>query len=419
MVSRNLSQQAQGFLEYILLALLCCLIIVAPYFRFFSKVLLAGGIACLIVLTVLRHRGGFVGRLFPAHPLADSVLLFMLVCFVSVVASHSFYHSQKVFFNRHFFYLSAFLMGVSVARNIPRCGRWISIGCLVSGFIFATGSIRDIVLFNPTRLFTVFGFEIPFAMLPLFTAYFLPLNFGLWFFSEHAFIKRAAMFNTILLIPVFLWQGSRGAWVAIAFSLLILSFLKGRKVFWVSCAVVLFLALGSSISSPLTRAKISTIPQPSQWNYRTPLFAVAVDMFRSRPVIGVGLGMYEQLIKTPEFNLPESYPNRDHRLYLHAHNVYLEILAETGLLGLVAFISIFLSYFTVLYKRVRVINSSSQPLVYSFAAVIISTLVYGIAGSIITVGTNESYIFWLILGLSSGFLAQTQGEIWHRHSEAL
>lgn len=56
----------------------------------------------------------------------------------------------------------------------------------------------------------------------------------------------------------------------------------------------------------------------------------AVDMARDNPLLGVGLGNYETVYRQ------YAYPNWPWALG-HAHNIYLNMLAETGLLGLVAY----------------------------------------------------------------------------------
>jgi putative inorganic carbon (HCO3(-)) transporter len=74
----------------------------------------------------------------------------------------------------------------------------------------------------------------------------------------------------------------------------------------------------------ITDANFSTLERMAHWQ-------AALDMWQSRFWLGVGLGSYESAY--PLFNLPNwTLPLG------HAHNIYLNMLAETGLLGLSAYL---------------------------------------------------------------------------------
>jgi O-antigen ligase len=153
---------------------------------------------------------------------------------------------------------------------------------------------------------------------------------------------------------------------------------------------------------------IKTIPFPEQWNNRIPLYASSLAMFKDHPIKGTGLGMFEQLIKTDKYILPKDYPLMDtiyKDIYLHAHNVYFEILAEMGLLGLAAFFYIFIVFFRNVYFKAR--NIRDQDCFASFLGVtgtVVAALVYAISATIITVGVNEPLFYWLLFGLGIGLL---------------
>jgi O-antigen ligase len=74
----------------------------------------------------------------------------------------------------------------------------------------------------------------------------------------------------------------------------------------------------------ITDVNFSTLERIAHWK-------AAVDMWRSRFWFGVGLGGYASAY--PDFNLPAWILPLG-----HAHNIYLNMLAETGLLGLCAYL---------------------------------------------------------------------------------
>ena len=88
----------------------------------------------------------------------------------------------------------------------------------------------------------------------------------------------------------------------------------------------------------MTRYVVSTIADPSLnlgVGMRLAIWTDTMRLFRARPITGHGLGTYDRVAYTLAENAA------DHEdLYRgagwHAHNVYLHLLAETGILGLAA-----------------------------------------------------------------------------------
>ncbi|TFG70273.1 MAG: O-antigen ligase domain-containing protein, partial [Anaerolineales bacterium] len=90
----------------------------------------------------------------------------------------------------------------------------------------------------------------------------------------------------------------------------------------------------------ITDANFSLIERIAHWQ-------TALDMWRSRFWFGIGLGGYESaypLFRMPNWTLPLG----------HAHNIYLNMLAETGILGLSAY-GLFMG--TILVKLGRAAHS--------------------------------------------------------------
>jgi len=401
------------WLEYLLLSVLSLVFIVSPYFRVQVKILVFVAIGLWLAVKLTRVFVLGKKKLFAQNPLQMPFIVFGCVCLLSVLLSQNLYHSQKVFFNRFMIYWLLFLIGMDVVSYSRKNFWWLSSSLIFSSCLLAAGGIRDYLVFHPARLFTVFSLRIPFSMLPLFITYFLPFNFAVLIFCQNRFLRIFSFASLILLFPCAVWQGARAAWVAIAISLLFASFFKNRRIF-AGVVLVLLVVFSSGFFFSATRQKLESIPYPSQWNSRTPLYNSALKMFHDHPVFGVGLGMYEKLIKEPRYALSSDYPNKIHILYLHAHNIYLEILAEMGVVGLLAFTFLFLSYFykvSVALKGIK--NENYLAVIIGIASLVVASLVSGVAASIITVGVNETFIFWILLGISLGLLPEVtkQGAI--------
>lgn len=404
---RNLSALVSRYKGYLTLdsvffSIICFVIILSPYFRHLTKWLFFAVVPYYAALYFIKRRTRSSGKSFSAVLIDVPLALFLAACVAAVFFSQSIYHSQKIFFYRYGTYLLAFWVGTRCLSGGGAKLRALSFSVILCGLILGAGGVRDIILYRPERLFTVYGLAIPFNMLSLFITYLIPLNFALFLFSKDKTIRSLSAVATALLIPCFIVQGGRGAWVAVFISLLFIGFLKSRKIFF-AIALFFFSIFLAGLFLPGVSDRIGTIPYPSQWSYRTPLFDVALKMFSDHPVIGVGLGMFEKLINTAGYTLPPDYPYTGTcgGLYIHAHSVYFELLAETGITGFLCFIGLFASYF-ILFAKVfpSTRDDDERSLSAGMAAMILGTLIYGVAASIILVGINETIMFWLIFGMS-------------------
>jgi O-antigen ligase len=388
------------FLEYSLLSVLSFLLFISPFSRWYAKTLIISAFLLWLIWKAVSKDLSF--RL--PRTLLLPVLAIFVVCAFGLFLSRDFHHSQKIVFNRYFPYLMAFILGIDLAGRSKRNFYWFACAFLFSAAFVAAGGIWDYLVLQPIRLYSSFGRKIPFAMLPLFITYFFPFCAAVVCFAKNRILSILAAVALVFLFPCVIWQGSRAAWVAIALSALLVALLRSRRVFF-SVVIFLSLILSFGILSPGIRHKLETLPHPSQWNYRTPLYASALKMFSDHPVIGTGLGMYEQLIKKPEYALPADYPNPDKSLYLHPHSVYFEVMAETGVIGLLAFFYFFVAYFYfVLSSLKRFTDPDTKAFVVGISALVFAALIFGISGSIITVGVNETIIFWFLTGISIGLI---------------
>lgn len=388
----------------------CLLLLLSPYSRSEAKFIFY----CMVVLwfaavsldyrrhlEVFSRSAPWLNRAFAGLACACALALF---------ASVDFYHSQQVFVSRYLMYFASYCLGFWIVSANGRrrvLAQWLCLCFVVGGLVFALGCIRDYLVYRPARLFTVFGHEIPFAMLPLFLTYYLVLVFSCCLFAPAARLRRVSWCVFALLLPCVLWQGSRTAWVAGAAGLALLALLRGKRWFMgVCCAIACCALLG--LAQPGIRFKLSTIPHPQQWNYRTPLYDSALKIFRDHPITGAGIGMFEILIKQPAYQLPATYPGHDRDLYLHAHSFYLETLAEMGIPGVFAFLVFFTVFLGLcwLYKPAAdPAGGWSRAVVLAAAGMLSVALVSGVTGSLIIVGVNEALMLWLVIGCAAGLLS--------------
>jgi O-antigen ligase len=119
------------------------------------------------------------------------------------------------------------------------------------------------------------------------------------------------------------------------------------------------------------------------------VFRAAIAAWQENPIFGSGFHTYqvscEQLGLLTQWGIPCSHP----------HNLYLQIGAETGLVGLILFsIMIVRIYFSALYQHVK----TKQWFVASLSFVILSVCFWPLIGGISILNNGVAALVWLGVG---------------------
>lgn len=122
----------------------------------------------------------------------------------------------------------------------------------------------------------------------------------------------------------------------------------------------------------------------------------AVEMFSDHPLIGLGAGQY-----TPHYAQYATRIGLDERREREPHNSYLEMAAESGVLGLAAFLGLLGTMIvTSLRSRARLVRNGELAAGHLAEALIAAMLGYGIAAVFLHQAFPE--YLWLLLGLAAG-----------------
>lgn len=168
-------------------------------------------------------------------------------------------------------------------------------------------------------------------------------NIWLVDFSEHSRFERTlrivSWFLTGLLIVCLVLTYSRGAWMAVVLALIFMGVLKGKKLFVIITVipVIVFFIFQYAIKGTLS------------WGVRVCLWREALQMIEDFPLLGTGINTYAHI--GSRYAIPGGggvYP----------HNCYLQMAAETGLLGLGAFAWMVIVLFKTSVANLKMINDS-------------------------------------------------------------
>jgi len=114
-------------------------------------------------------------------------------------------------------------------------------------------------------------------------------------------------------------------------------------------------------------------------SFRLPAFAVAIDMFLERPILGVGPGGYERTYMTHKLEGDERHPEwmtLGNSNFGEAHNDHLQVLAEAGIPGYVLYVMALGSVGWISFRSKRTESEREEFVrLFSFPAVLGFTIV--------------------------------------------
>ena len=178
-----------------------------------------------------------------------------------------------------------------------------------------------------------------------------PGAFGLALFSRRAQTKWLTVTITVVAIAGMLATQSRAPTALLALALLVVTLIAvGARALAVRSflAGVILIALGGSVAIVLFIDRIEqriTGDLSASVEFRAEYNEAALSIWEEHPLLGVGLnnsgqelGLYSPMIRSIVAHLEQFSAAAGVRAAAPVHNVYLLILAETGILGLGGFL---------------------------------------------------------------------------------
>jgi len=188
---------------------------------------------------------------------------------------------------------------------------------------------------------------------------------------------------------------SRAGWIGLAVAALFFIFLWNRKL--LPAVVILGLAALPFLPDAVFN-RILTIFNFSDTSTssRFPLYEAALRLLRLRPLQGAGLGSDAVRAAVLDLNLYHGASP-----FVHSHNVYLQVWAETGIFGLLAMLgavgwTLKRGAITVLRKLG---SSSARMLIAGSVSALLGIMVCGIA-DFIWHYPRVMLIFWFVFGMA-------------------
>jgi putative inorganic carbon (HCO3(-)) transporter len=360
-----------------------------------------------IIKKAIQRRG------IPSTYINFGIFAYASICFFSILFSSNLRISSITFFCKTLQNFLFFFTVVDVLNSERRIKPFLYIlfaSSLLLGIdgIYQHFTHKDFIRHRPivfvNRIYTTFPTPNDFGCYLVTVIPFLIVTFFAKLRTK--IFKFAIVGLFLLLFTCLILSVSRGAWLGFVASILFLGF-------WLRSVALFFLLLGTflfafkQIFPPLIRTRMSNLFNLFDMDILTDggsierkiFWHTGWRMFLSSPLIGVGIGTF--MFNYKKF-LAEDY------LYgpFYAHNCYLQIAAETGIVGLFAFLLILILFF---FFGIKTLNNRNNPKTFSWYILLGSLaaiLAYCVHMAVDTslYSLDLGMLFWLVLGLGAAVI---------------
>lgn len=209
----------------------------------------------------------------------------------------------------------------------------------------------------------------------------------------------------ILSCIALIYNGTRGAWVAVGVVLLlgVVECMKAKRKVLISLLVLLCIGANVLMQIPIINVRVQSMIQLNEPSLveRIALWKSAWKMFEDYPVTGIGTGNFDMLYNE-KYKLPEAKA-----VVGNAHNNFLHALAETGVVGFIAFVYLFAYILYQSYEKMKIANKRTWGL-----AAFLFTLSLMIQGFTQCNFIDSAVIrmYWFLLGLMQAAYAITESQ---------
>lgn len=265
---------------------------------------------------------------------------------------------------------------------------------VISGMLLALHGIYQYVVKAPipvmwvsigehvrTRVYSIFGSPNIFGS---YLAFIVPSAIGLALYETRNSGRFLYGLTAVLATFSLLFTFTRGAWLAFFVGILVLTWLLDKRL----TVVTVVVAVLAVFFVPQIHSRIAEFLTPLYWvqmeqSGRIARWMRAVDQMRYNPLFGAGLGRYGGAVASKYFGV------------IYVDNYYAKTLAETGMVGLLAFLTLVVVYLRDVWRVWK--RTVDRRLKYLFAGVFSSLVVLAVHNAVENVFEvpTINMLFWL------------------------
>lgn len=320
-----------------------------------------------------------------------TIFLLLAAVFISALTSADIFLGVKKFVEKYILHIAIMLPPLFIScdrKKLFTLAKLLLIGVFISNFIVVAQGFLNFD--KEWRFGGVLGVMPQGSLL----AMFLPIYAVLIMHVKSSRLKIFLIISAVVGFTALLFNGTRGVWLAtlILIPAVILIYTRNKIKSLAVILAMLAVAGGIFFVTPNLHERFSTITDMhAQSNSeRLLMWRSAINMFEDNPIFGVGYGQYKFAYQN-EYIAAEARE----RFQEHAHNNFLQMLAECGIVGAAAFIFLW-GYFSYLSLKIWFKEKNIAGLL--FFCVLWGMMLHGLTEFNFETSTT-SKIFWYALGL--------------------
>jgi putative inorganic carbon (HCO3(-)) transporter len=140
------------------------------------------------------------------------------------------------------------------------------------------------------------------------------------------------------------------------------------------------------------------------WDGRLEIWVRAVNLVRDYPFSGIGMGSFQVMAETfyaYDIYAPEHIP--------HAHNLFMQVSLDVGLPGMIAWLAIFITIFTLSWQIYQAGQKSEDSIYLSTGAALIASqtalAVHGLTDAVTWGMVRPAPLVWIIWGVGAAVIS--------------
>lgn len=377
----------------LLLLLICLLLIFQTYSDRYTNI---GLVTCFVFVISFIYLL-IVTRIYLPKKIIIFAILFLIINLLLLPFSSLISPSLHEF-TLWCSYLGVFFLSYNLGQQINQPRLWSyflsGLGLFIFGFGIWQHFEKGIINISRFHLIYPFGWD---NLAAGFYLLLIPVSLVSIYINKGVFKKTIAVIVASVFIGAFILTYSRGAWLSLLFTPLVLLLFtewKNRpRIILKNIFIYFLILLGFMLLVFLARDKLLSLLGIS-FGWRISIFSTAWQMFRNNWLTGVGLGNFGGAF--PRFQ-------KDPWVYSRfSHDYLLQIASETGIFGLLSFILI---WFVILTKSKqlfnRQINIDRETKLFSYA--LFASIMASLLHNLIDVDWNYPYLT-ILLCLEIGLL---------------